>query len=75
MEFYLHDHGIHDAGTCRSKLQDILKSQKGKSNLKIVVLDMLSENYLSLISEEYKVEVNTTLLDHVKELGFDFILN
>ncbi|MEO5646925.1 MAG: hypothetical protein ABIQ56_01110, partial [Chitinophagaceae bacterium] len=58
-----------------TKLQEILKSQKGKSNLKIVVLDMLSENYLSLISEEYKVEINTALLDHVKELGFDFILN
>ena len=58
-----------------NRLQNLLLSQKGKSNVKMVLLDVMSAQYLSMVSDEYKVEVNNRLLNEVRELGFDYSLN
>lgn len=58
-----------------NRLQHLLQSQKGKSNVKMILLDIMSANYLSLVSDEFKVEVNNRLINEVREMGFECSLN
>ena len=57
------------------RLKRVIESQKGNTHLKIVLLDPVSQNYLYMMSEEYKIEVNSRILKEVKELGFEYKLN
>lgn len=63
-----------DESTIR-KIKTLLESQKGNSPVKVVLLDAVSQNYLYLMSDEYKVEVTNKLLKEMKGLGFEYSLN
>ncbi len=58
-----------------TRLRHIVEAQKGNSHLKIVLLDPVSQNYLYMLSEDYKIEVTNRLLKEVKDLGFEYKLN
>ena len=58
-----------------AKLKELIESQRGNSALRIVLHDMVSQNYLYLLSNEYKVEVNHHLLAEFQSMGFDYKLN
>lgn len=58
-----------------AKLKTICENQKGKSKLKIVLVDRATQTSLQMVSDEYRIEVNAELLNEFRNLGLEYVLN
>jgi len=58
-----------------NKLKSICDLQKGKAQVKIMLIDQVNQTSLQMISDEYKIEVSRQILQEFNDLGFEYKLN